>query len=245
MNMQRKLGIIGGTNLYRMGTEMEVGEAAESTPYGTPSSPVYMLEIKGHEVPVIIRHGMEHNIPPHRVNHPANLYSLKEVGVTHVVGISSTGSLRSEIRPPKILIPEDFFSPFVVPTIYNDTIVHVTPELDEQLRMSLKEAAERAGVDVYYGGVYVQSTGPRLESRAEIRVMKEWGHVIGMSMASEATVALEMGLKYASLCSVDNYAHGVEDERPEYESILEAATRNWRSIEAIIEKLLEVFYEMG
>ncbi|HDD60414.1 MAG: MTAP family purine nucleoside phosphorylase [Thermoplasmata archaeon] len=240
--MQRKLGIIGGTNLYRLGGEGELLEVAETTPYGIPSSPVQTLDVKGYEVPVIIRHGLEHNIPPHRVNHPANLHTLKDAGVTHVLGISSTGSLRTEIRPPRVLIPEDFFSPFVVPTIYNDTIVHVTPELDEQLREYLREAAERTGVDVYYGGVYVQSTGPRLESKAEIRVMKEWGHVVGMSMASEATVAVEMGLKYASLCSVDNYAHGVEGEKPDYQSILEAATRNWRSIEAILEALLEIFY---
>jgi len=238
--MSLQLGVIGGTNLYRWGRKEGKNAEPPRTPYGAPSSPVLYVDVAGESVPIIVRHGLDHSIPPHRVNHAANLWALKAVGVTKVIGISSVGSLRREIRPPTVLIPDDYFSPFVVPTIHDRKIVHITPQLDEELRKLILNAAEKAEVEYHPRGVYVQTVGPRLETKAEIMVIKNWGEVVGMSMASEATLAQEMGLHYASICSVDNYANGIAEENLSFERILEVAAENWNMVRRVLEELVEL-----
>src|SRR5947209_19782372 len=203
------VGIIGGSAL---GDAFELEEEQARflvTPHGAPSDPPRVGVHAGVPVAFLPRHGKDHRIPPHKLNHRANLWALKEIGATHVIGTSSTGSLKKTIRPGSFVVPDDFIGFWDVPTYYDDRVVHSTPSLDASLRAALLEAAKDAKAVVRDRGVYVQTTGPRLETRAEIAFFKSIGDVVGMTMASEATLASELGIPSASLCTVANFAHGI------------------------------------
>ena len=208
------------------------------TPYGEPSSPLLVGTWGGREVALLVRHGLEHTIPPHRLNHHANIEALRSAGVEKLVLIASAGSLNKHIRPPTIVVLTDFVSPFSVPTFFDDRIEHVTPVLSERLRSLFTMIAAEKGIKVMHEGVYVQMNGPRLETRAEIRMISRWGDVVGMTLASEATLALERGLKVAALASVDDMAHGLEEAPLDFETIKANASENWYRIEGLLAAVL-------
>ncbi len=209
------------------------------TPHGAPSDPP---RIGKHGVATVVflpRHGKDHRIPPHRLNHRANLWALKELGVTHILGTSSTGSLKKAIRPGTFVVPHDFVAFWNIPTYFDEKVMHVTPSLDEGLREALIGGAKDAKASVRSEGVYVQTTGPRLESRAEIAFFKTIGDVVGMTMASEATLASEIEIPYAALCTVDNFCNGVVDEPLTFERIRETQRANADLTKAIVTRALE------
>lgn len=188
----------------------------------------------------LARHGPHHKIPPHRVNHRANIWALKESGVEEVVSTSSVGSLRLDIKPGELVIPDDYLCPWSIPSYYDDQAIHVTPELDADLRRALLRATQEAGVRAHDGGVYVQTTGPRLETKAEIRMMQQFGDVVGMTVAAEATLSRELDLPYASLCTVDNYCHGLVDSPLVYDEIVKVQRSNAVVLRKVLGALLEV-----
>src|SRR5256885_5030894 len=220
------IGIIGGSAL---GDAFELEEEQARflvTPHGAPSDPPRVGLHAGVQVAFLPRHGKDHRIPPHKLNHRANIWALKEIGATYVIGTSSTGSLKKAIRPGSFVVPDDFVGFWEIPTYYDDRVVHSTPSLDASLRAALSEAAKDAKAVVRDRGVYVQTTGPRLETRARGAVFQSIGDVVGMTMASEATFASELGIPYSSLCTVDNFAHGIVDEPLTFETIRETQRAN-------------------
>jgi len=191
-------------------------------------------------VAFIPRHGVDakQGIPPHRINHRANLAALKGMGVEEVIGINSTGSLKRDVKPGMIMIPGDYISLSEAPTIFNDKAVHITPALNQEMRQRLIRTAEKLGITVRENGVYWQTSGPRLETKAEIMMMSQFADIVGMTMASEATIATELGLAYAAICSVDNYGHGLVEEPLSAAEITEGARRNIRTILKIIDSYI-------
>ena len=113
------------------------------------------------------------------------------------------------------------------------------PLLDRELRKALFQAGQQSGAPIVEGGTYWQNTGPRLETRAEIRFISQFADLVGMTMGSEATIAVEMDIPYASICSVDNYAHGVADVVVSEAKIREGAGRNASTIARILEQFLD------
>ncbi len=184
------------------------------------------------------RHGPGHTIPPHHINHKANLHAMKDAEVDRVVSTSSVGSLKKHIRPGGLIVPDDYICPWEIPT-YDEGVIHVTPQLDPSLRLLLLEAARATGVPVHERGVYVQTAGPRLETKAEVRMFREFGDVVGMTMASEATLARELDLPYASLCTVDNYCHGIVDEPLTHDQIVAGQHENAQALKRALLALLE------
>ena len=176
----------------------------------------------------ILRHGHDpaEYILPHRINHRANLQALKDLGVTEVIGINSTGSLKKDLCPGMIVIPDDFITLAATPTIHQDKAVHITPSLNEPVRQKLIAAAKQGNMNVVEKGTYWQVTGPRLETRAEIRMMGNFADVVGMTMANEAVIALEMGLPYASACSIDNFGNGLMEKPLGMEEIIAGTRKN-------------------
>jgi len=231
------LGIIGGTNFLAK-SPFECAEEREiETKYGVVS--VLLFKFNGKEVAFIQRHGKYQNIPPHRVNHHANIAALKQLGVEKVIGVTSVGSLKIEIKPGCIVIPHDFISLCNIPTYYDDELVHITPKLDEELRQEIIKVARDLGINVIERGIYFQTQGPRLETKAEIAMIRQFADVVGMNMASEATLACELHLKYANISTVDNYAHGIVDTELKYEDIVRAASQR-EDLPKLLLRLVEV-----
>jgi len=199
-------------------------------------------EVLIHEDIVFIpRHGRDPRryILPHRINHPANVQALKDLGVKEVVGINSTGSLKKELIPGTVILPDDYIMMSPSPTTAADRAVHITPSLNASLRAQLLDAAAKSGVQVADGGIYWQTQGPRFETKAEIAMMSRFADLVGMTMASEAVVAQELGLAYASICSVDNYGHGLGEKSLTMDEVVLNAKRNAEAMVKIIRQYME------
>ena len=243
--MPVRLAVIGGSGLYALGLLDRTRARAVSTPYGSPSARVAVGRIRGAEVAFLARHGAAHGIPPHRINHRANLWALKELGARRVFAVSSVGSLRRGIRPGTLAVPHDYLCLWDLPTFHDDTVVHATPALDEGMRRTIVSAARGAGATVRARAVYAQTRGPRLETKAEVRLLADYADVVGMTMASEATLAAELELGYASLCTVDNYAHGIAAKPLTYEAIVRAQRRNATALDRLLGPVIEALLARG
>jgi 5'-methylthioadenosine phosphorylase len=231
------VGIIAGGNFSPAAMESTDVKVME-TPFGAPSDRFTIGRLGGKEVTFLPRHGPE-RIPPHRVNHRANIYAFKKLEVTEIIGVNSVGSLREELPPGWIVIPHDYLSPWGIQTFYEHHGVHITPCLDAVLRGRLIRAAQGAGVAFVSEGVYIQTIGPRLETKAEIAMLRNFGHVVGMTMAHEATLCQEVGLAYASICSVDNYCHGITAQPLTEKEIAHQAQENAAVVNKILIRVLE------
>jgi 5'-methylthioadenosine phosphorylase len=203
------IGIIGGTILLEVEALRQAEVRTIATPHG--SAEVDVGAIGGTEVALVQRHGHRRDTPPHRINHGANLAALASLGAKRVVALGSTGCLRAELELPALMVPHDYIN-FFETTVFDHSLVHVTPGFDDELRQLLIAEARAAGrLPVHDRGVYFQLRGPRLDTRAEVAWTKTVADCVGMTIGSEATVARELGLGYAALCTLDNYANGVRD----------------------------------
>ncbi|HOO89765.1 MAG TPA: MTAP family purine nucleoside phosphorylase [Syntrophales bacterium] len=225
------IGIISGTvPLHEEDIFKNLKKTVVETEFG--SAQVFLSDL----IAFIPRHGTDENtsIPPHMINHQANMKALYEMGVKEVIGINSTGSLKIELEPGTIIIPDDYISISGTPTIFDNRAVHILPSIDEEIRERLIRTAKDLEITVRENGVYWQAPGPRLETKAEIRMMSTFADIIGMTMASEATIAVELNLSYAAICSIDNYAHGIVEQPLVPEEIRKGARRNATNMLAIV-----------
>ena len=150
---------------------------------------------------------------PHRIDHVRTMKAVAEAGCDRVLALSSVGGLRPELGPGTLLVPDDFIALDVEPlTTLDGPDAHRVPHFDAALRGELVEALRESGIEAVGEGTYWQTRGPRLETRAEVRVIAQHADVVGMTVASECVIAGELGLRYAALCVVDNLANGVGGE---------------------------------
>jgi len=219
------LGIIGGTSLL-FADLPPLEETTVATPYGR-------AEVRTGAFALLMRH--QHNLPPHRINYRACLAALAILGVDTVIAFGSAGSLRPDIPPGSIVIPTDYLSATDIPSIHECTIGHICPRLDADLIRSLGELIPEARV----GGVYAQTRGPRLETVAEVRALACAADLVGMTVASEATLAMELDMRFAAICTVDNYANGLEETALTFDQVLETSRANARRMEKILENIVE------
>jgi 5'-methylthioadenosine phosphorylase len=203
------LGIIGGTSLLFSKLPL-LEKQVVRTPFGG-------AEVLAGDVTILLRH--QGNIPPHRINFCANMAALAILGVDRVVAFGSTGSLKAEIKPGSIMFPDDYMSISDIPSIHNHAISHVMPVISKNLILELGREFPYART----GGTYVQTRGPRIETIAEVSALAKVADIVGMTVASEATLACELGMEFAAVCTVDNYANGLGTEVLSYEHIVETA----------------------
>jgi len=210
------LAVIGGTGLYRMPGLEDVAERPIDTPYGRPSAAVVTGRLDGHGVAFLARHGTAHDIAPHRVNYRANLWALRESGATRVLAVNAVGGIRADYGPRTLGVPHQLID-YTYGRIgsYSDAegakVVHIdlSEPYTESLRQDLIAAATATGTDVVRDGVYGATQGPRLETAAEIERMRRDGcDLVGMTGMPEAALARELGLEYACLALVANWAAG-------------------------------------
>ncbi len=225
------LGVIGGTVFFKKNFFEKFGDFPVHTKFGT------VMVKKSDRIAFIPRHGILSAIPPHKISHRANILALKQLEVKKAIGINSCGSLKKEIEPGRIIVPEDYLFLGKPETVFDLQIEHITPFLSQPLRAELLDSAKKLGVEVLERGVYMQTTGPRLETKAEARMFSQFADIVGMTMASEATLCREIGIEYAAICSVDNYAHGISDSVPSHAEIVEMASRNAGNIWKIVEEI--------
>lgn len=217
------LGIIGGSGLTQLSNLQVTHREVVRTPYGEPSGALTFGRLNDQEVVFIARHGYGHTIPPHAVNYRANIWALHSQKVERVVSVASVGGIRSDMKPGAIAVPmqvidytygrkQTFFDGIDQPVTHAD----FTHPYCGKLRAALLGAGKSASLPVIDGGVYAATQGPRLESAAEInRLERDGADMVGMTGMPEAALAREMGLRYATVAVVANWAAGRGDSADE------------------------------
>jgi 5'-methylthioadenosine phosphorylase len=205
------LGVIGGSGFYQMKGLDKVELMELETPFGRPSDPFYQGRIGETEVVFLSRHGRGHRILPSEINFRANVFGMKQLGVTHLVSVSTAGSLKEEIHPGELVVPNQFIDrTFKRPeTFFGDGIVvHVSlaDPVCANLASDLANAAKTGGAAIHNGGTYLCMEGPQFSTRAESNLYRSWGaSVISMSAMQEARLAREAEMCYAALVLVTDY----------------------------------------
>jgi 5'-methylthioadenosine phosphorylase len=206
-----KLGIVGGSGLYDLPDLQVVEERRVETPYGSPSDVLVVGRLGGREVVFLSRHGRGHRLSPTELPYRANVYAMKLLGVTHLFSLSAVGSLREEIAPLSLVVPDQIVDRTVVRprTFFGEgAVAHVgiADPYCPELRSAVADAAGGLGPKVFAGGAYVCIEGPQFSTRAESELYRSWGaKVIGMTAMPEARLAREAELCYACLALVTDY----------------------------------------
>lgn len=210
-NEPTKIGIIGGSGLYTMPGLTGTREIRMKTPFGDPSDAIVTGTLEGRRVAFLARHGRGHRFSPSEINYRANICALKMLGVERVISASAVGSLRDDLPPLDFLIPDQFFDRTRgrVSTFFGGGIVaHVSFDKPTCTHLSahLAEACERAGVKAHRGGTYVCMEGPQFSTLAESHTYRQLRFdVIGMTNLTEAKLAREAELCYATFAMITDY----------------------------------------
>lgn len=205
--------IIAGSGFGSFGEGAD--EKSVCTDYGEPSAPIRELQYADHGVFYLPRHGDDMLIPPHAINYRANLTALKQLGADSVVSLNTVGVITADLHPGHVAVPDQIidYTWGRASSIYDGStpIDHVdfTKPFSDTLRQGLLASAAAAGVRVHDGGVYAVTQGPRLETAAEVdRLERDGADFVGMTAMPEAVLARELGMEYACLSLIVNYAAG-------------------------------------
>lgn len=216
MNARADIGVFGGSGFYEFLDDVE--EVWLDTPYGMPSDRVAIAEIGGRRVAFLPRHGRDHRLPPHKINYRANLWAMKELGVSRIFGPCAAGSLQAHVKPGDFVICDQFVHRTWgrADTFFEGpTVTHISaadPYCDET-RRTLIEQCEALGLSHHERGTVVVVQGPRFSTRAESREFRSHGwEVINMTQYPEAYLARELGICYANISLITDYDVGLEDD---------------------------------
>lgn len=216
-----KVGIIGGTGLYQMEGLTDVEEISVTTPFGNPSDAIILGNLEGVKVAFLPRHGKGHRISPAELPAKANMYALKSLGVERIISVTAVGSLKEEIRPLDLVIPDqliDRTSGRDGTFFTNGIVAHIAfaEPFCPVLSQVLLEVALKAGAKVHKGGTHLVMEGPQFSTKAESQLYRSWGaHIISMTALPEAKLAREAEMCYAVLAIVTDY----DCWHPSYESV--------------------------
>jgi 5'-methylthioadenosine phosphorylase len=240
-----KIGVIGGSGLYAMSRLENVQEVQVETPFGAPSDTYITGTLQGRDMVFLPRHGRGHRIAPSALNFRANIYGLKQLGVEWVLSVSAVGSMREDIHPGDLVLPDQFFdrTRSRVSTFFDrDVVVHVAfaDPVCSVLARALHEAATQTSATVHLGGTYLCIEGPQFSTRAESNIYRQWGvDIIGMTNLPEARLAREAELCYATLALATDYDCWHESASDvDIEAILALLHRNVELAQEVIERMV-------
>lgn len=205
------IGVIGGSGLYSMPGLTDTRETRIKTPFGDPSDAIVLGSLEGRRVAFLARHGRGHRFSPTEINYRANIYAMKLLGVERIISVSAVGSLREDLPPLDFLVPDQFFdrTHLRVSTFFSDGIVaHVGFDKPTCVGLSahVAEACGRIGVNVHRGGTYVCMEGPQFSTLAESHTYRQLRFdIIGMTNLTEAKLAREAEICYATLAMITDY----------------------------------------
>lgn len=203
--------MIGGSGLYEMPGLSNTQEYNIDTPFGKTSAPIVVGELEGEQVAFLARHGIGHHIMPSEVPYQANIYALKSIGVQRIVSISACGSLKEELAPGHIVIPDQIYDNTRrrVRSFFGEGLVAHVSVADPfcvDLSDQLESAVRAAGGVVHRNGAFITIEGPRFSTRAESNTYRSWGmSIIGMTASPEAFLAREAEICYATMAHVTDY----------------------------------------
>ena len=247
------LAVIGGTGVYALAELADVETVDSATRYGAPSGPIRIGALAGRRVAFLARHGEGHGVPPHRINYRANLAALQQAGATRVLALNTVGGITPAYGPRVLGCPDQLidYTWGRISTLCEgdvddgngNAILHVDfgDPYTPSLRAQLLSAAGDAGVSLVDGGCYGATQGPRLETKAEITRMRRDGcDLVGMTGMPEAGLARELGLEYACLAIVANWAAGAGPD-PDEAITLDEVLANVAAASAGVSRLLAAF----
>ena len=238
-----KIGIIGGSGFDNPQILTNSTEVNNTTPYGEPTSPLRCGKINSVEVVLISRHGLKHQYSPSEVNYRANIYALKEQGVSHIIATTACGSLREEIGRGHFVVIDQFidFTKIRKNTFFDSFAAGaehpaMAEPFNSELRKVLYETGKELGFQVHPKGTVVTIEGPRFSTKAESKMFRAWdADIINMSIATEAILANELKIPYAAIAMSTDYDCWKEDEIPvTWDEILEVFHKNIGNVTQVI-----------
>ena len=236
------IGIIGGSGIYQMEGFTQSEQVRLSTPFGEPSDSLVRGTIKGVEVVFLPRHGSCHTYMPGQINYRANIYALKQIGVRKIISVSSVGSFKEEIAPKDIVLPDQFIdrtNQRVSSFFGSGCVAHISfaDPICKHLVEALYQAGKELEATVHKGGTYLNMEGPAFSTKAESKLYKSWGaDIIGMTNMTEARLAREAEMCYATVALVTDY----DSWHPEHDSVTtEMIIQNFQANVGTAQKLLQ------
>ena len=237
-----KIGILCGHLLPDLMKQVE--NIRVETPYGPIS--VQVSSLGSHELFFIQRHGEGSGLPPHKINYRGNIQALAASHVSCIFSVSTVGSMKKQIQPGELVIPDDFMdmTKSRPATFFDDERVHVdmTDPFCPQLRTSLLESCKAARTKYHDKGVYLATEGPRLETAAEIKFFSSDTDIVGMTLVPEVVLAREKGICFAALCLVCNMAAGLQHRLPA-DDIAKVYTKQEPMIAQVVRHTIESLEE--
>ena len=212
--VEAKIGIIGGSGLYKMDVLQDLEEVQIDTPFGSPSDALILGTLEGTRVAFLARHGRNHTLMPSELPFRANIYAMKQLGVEYIISASAVGSLKEEVKPLDMVVPDQFIDRTKnrVSTFFGQgMVVHIAfgDPVCRQLAAVLADAIaclNLPDVVLHRGGTYVCMEGPAFSTKAESHLYRSWGAtVIGMTNLPEAKLAREAEIAYATLALATDY----------------------------------------
>ncbi len=239
------IGVIGGSGLYNMKELKNITEVLVETPFGMPSDNLIVGELDGIQVAFLARHGRGHRINPTNLPARANIYAFKKLGVKMLISASACGSMKKEYAPGHIVVIDQFVdrTKHRNDTFFDDNIVaHVSmaDPICNSLADVLYETGKEVGAEVHKGGTYLNMEGPQFSTRAESHLYRSWGiDVIGMTNFTEARLAREAEICYASLAMVTDYdCWHEEEEEVTVDMVIKTLNRNAQTAQSIIKNAI-------
>ncbi len=246
-----KIGIIGGSGLYKIEGVKNIKMVSMKTPFGKPSDKFITGKLEGVEVVFLPRHGAGHVIPPSRINYRANIYGMKKLGVERIISITACGSLRKDFKPLDFVIPDQFVdrtNQARQMTFFDNGIVaHIgfsDPVCSDSARIVYK-AAKDVGATAHLGATYINMEGPAFSTRAESELYRKWGmDIIGMTNMPEAKLAREAEICYVPLAAITDYDCWYKSEEPvTIEMIIGNLTKNVDNSKRIIKEIVKNMHD--
>lgn len=248
MDDKVRIGVIGGSGVYQMDALTDRQEIEQSTPFGAPSDAYVVGRMHGRAVAFLARHGRGHTISPTRLNHRANVYGFKQLGVEYLISANACGSLRPELKPGLIVVPDQIYdhtklralSFFDDPDVGTQGIVAHIPFAQPfcaYLSRICVQALQDTGSEVVAGGNFLTIEGPRFSSQFETRVFMHWGaDIIGMTTSPEAQLAREADMSYAVMAHVTDQDTLDETEPVSVEVVVQNLRANAAKVKAAVDR---------
>ncbi len=248
MMKKRKLGIIGGSGLYKMEGFEKTKWKKINTPWGKPSDEILLASVEKEEICFIPRHSRGHKINPTNINFRANIDAMKQLGVTDIVSVSAVGSLKENLEPGKFVIVDQFIDRTFsrMKTFFDEEIVaHVSmaKPISPGLSKCCEAALKKLNISYQSGGTYIVMEGPQFSTLAESNLYRTWGaDVIGMTNMPEAKLAREAEIRYSTVAMVTDYDcwHPDHDE-VDVSMVIQTLVKNAANAQNMIKEIIKTF----